>query len=132
MNFIIVPKEAQQFEVEQLFSFYIGNHGDWRHLVGRYQGNIQDKEFRIKLDRVRARMMIKGIPHHQSVSPVTIKEVKKLNNLERYNRKMSRLFNEFWRKVDSLTGLFREEELQKLSLDYKNTVAILKERYNQL
>lgn len=131
MDFVIIKPAKEHFEVEQLFTFYIGKHGDYRCMAGCYQGNINDREFALKLDRVRARMMMKSLPVHQSVCAITNKQVKQLNDFERYSRKMTKVFNEYWKQIDQCNGLFRETEIKKLSDKYKSTVAALKQRYNQ-
>lgn len=87
MDFVILPKEKPQFEIEQVFSFHFGKHGDYGIPAGRYQGNIQDPEFAKKLWRVRARLFLKNVSFWEAVSAVTMKEVKRLNDKERYDRK---------------------------------------------
>lgn len=96
------------------------------------QGNINDPWFVQRLEYWRAKLMLAGVPYHQSVCAITNREVKYLNDRERWERKASKTFNEFVRRADAIrSDLFYVEKLKELSIDYKNTVQILKERYNQ-
>lgn len=127
MNYpIIAPKPS--YETLQVFVFQ-----SWRRyeILGRYIGNINDEDFAKKLARVRGRLWLKNVSYSESPYPEVQKEVKRMNDMERYNRKMSKVFAEYWRQIDKLNGLFRDSEIKLLAIKYKATVSILKKRYNQ-
>lgn len=133
MNFVLV--ERPQFEVMQTFKITHGHFYDRSltlQVIGYYEGNINDPEFLAKLERVRGRLKLRNVNYNELPGYYTVKEVKRMNDLERYNRKMSKVFAEFWRRVDQCNGLFREQEIKLLADKYKNTVAEMKKRYNVL
>jgi hypothetical protein len=119
---IILP--PQQFEVLQEFTFY----SHWVP-IGRYADNINDKNFARKLNRVRGRLWLNNINYFESPSSSVVKQVRRMNDIERYNAKMSKVFAEFWRQLDKCTGLFIESDRQTVCIKYKATVAALRKLY---
>lgn len=120
---IIAPK--QPYEVVQTFTF---RSLRWE-ILGIYRGHIHDDDFRQKLNRVRARLWFNNVFYMESPSGEYVKEIKRMNDLERYNRKMSKVFAEFVRQCDAQTGLFRDHEIKKISEKYIKTRIELKKRY---
>lgn len=126
-DFVIVG-HPQQYEVNQVFLFWQGRPHK-PVLLGSYVGNINNPDFANKINRVRGRLWLKNVNYSEAPSALVVKEIKRMNDVERYNRKMSRVFNEFWRRIDLCTGLFREDQIKDLSERYKQTVVTLKKRY---
>jgi hypothetical protein len=132
MNFVILKPE-KIYEVFQHFTFKTYYAGKFYNVevLGHIVGNINDRNFVKKLNYWRAKLNLAGIVYSQSVAVITNKEVRTLNDYERYSRKMSRVFNEFWRQIDKCGGLFRQDDIDKVCEKYIATVGVLKKRYNQ-
>lgn len=130
MNFEII-KTKTVWEIEQRFTFqYINRKNEIRQTLGCIQGNINDPKFVKQITRWRGKMIMKNVSYEEIFTAVTNKQVKRMNNMERWSRKQSRVFNEYIKQVDKLKGgIFYEEELKKLSEQYKETVKVLKKRY---
>ncbi len=103
------------------------------YFLGTLVGDpYQDDEFRRRLDRVSGRLRLKNIDFTTSVSRVKINEVRRMDDYQKYNRKMGMVRREYLkRKEAALKTLFSGDAIRLLDEDYERTIKVLKERYNQ-
>ena len=127
MNYPVFA-EKEKFEVETRFVFS-ENHRP--SILGSYVGNINDEEFAKKLDRVRGRLWLRNVNYSTTPISLEVKEVKRKNDRERYERKMKMAWKQFWVKHDQITGLFQDSERQELFKEWTKLVSTLRLRYGQ-
>lgn len=139
-GFIIMPPpRVEDSEFPLQFSFYGYTHADTHRVTDRrgdyYIGCLvgdpyKDDTFRKKLERVRAIMHLRGLLHVQEVCRLNLKKVQRMGNEQKYQRKLTRVRNEYGRRRNLLSGtLFAAERIAELEADYQKTVIVLKQRY---
>lgn len=138
MDFVIVEKTPYVSDNPFVFHFSgrriteRDKEGD-AYFLGTLVGDpYQDEEFRRRLDRVSGRLRLKNIDFTTSVSRVSIKQVRRMDNDEKYKRKWGMVHREYLkRKEAALKTLFSGDAIRLLDEDYERTMQVLKERYNQ-
>ena len=137
-EFIIVePAPVDPTDI-MVFSFYAHDPGYYHshlQLLGSYAGNpYQDDAFRSLLDRVRGRLMMRGVCYCQNVSRLNLKEYRKLTADQKMQRKLSKLYNERTKRAEAIMqsgSLFTDAELVQLQNEYEAAVLAVKSNYNQ-
>lgn len=118
------------------FSFIISTRYADRTVIGNLVGNFNDEVFNAKLRFWQGIMNVKygryGIYWYQSVTYLQVKESRRLDDLEKYNRAVTRATNEYVKRKEELEKLlFADEEIDKLQQDYKTRMKKIKKQYNQ-
>lgn len=139
MDFVIVEPERVQVDNPFVVGFLALGVGESRpDMDAYYLGSLvgdpyNDDEFKLRLQRVRGRLNVKNMVFTNSFSRIDVKKHRQMSDDEKYQRKITRVNNEYQRQRTKIIGanLFATEELGALEVKYKRTLNAIKKQYNQ-
>lgn len=138
MNFIILPKpEPQPTDFFDIRFYAHSCNPNNRHeaFIGSYVGALyQDDDFMQMIERVKGKIQLSGVNFFISVSRMGMKEYRRLTAEQKYQRRASKLFNQFTDRINDIrksSSLFKVEEEAKLQHEYLEAVEKNKAIYQE-
>lgn len=133
-GFIIIkelPEVINPFVI-QFFATKVGCHRMEPYYIGSLVGDpFQDTSFAKKLERIRGKLEAMNFVYHNVWHRQDLRKPRRLDDISKYRRKMSRIRNEYNRKVEEAQKtLFSDERLKELQRQLAHTEQVIRERYN--
>lgn len=127
-----------EMEATNVFTFYYqARYNDELQVLGSITGSVNCPVFSMRLRSLRNKLdtLFDGrVTQRAGVLHEVVKQRRRLDDDERYSRKMGMVMNEYNRRRQQIADsadLFKEDLYRELEKQRKETVKKLKEIYNQ-
>ena len=134
VNFIIIAPPIGDPINDFIFFFEARGQGDYgiAPMLGTLRGNPYTVPvFKKKLERWRGRLLLAGVDFTSWVARPNLKEVRRMDNEEKYRRKVGKVMRAYEHRKRELqaTSLFADQQIAELDADLQRTIKVARATY---
>ena len=133
----VILAEPEPLEAMGCKNIYAGKMGFQGEFLGSIEFNMNCPISNRRIEKIRAKLTLKlngNFTEYHETYTSKIRARMALDDKQRYDRKMKMVMNkhsQLWNEIEYGTTLFKEEEHQRLDAELKETIEVMKKRYNQ-